>query len=458
MTTFSPDDPSAFVDYVSSASAVEPGESEVLAPSLAGAAAPPSGNWTRIAFSAGRTGLLDRSTERGEVWADVLGSLQQQGSPAYIEVDPVSSQITQLLIPMVVRVGEIQPNDQGVAVELIISHALHLLRSSHPRYQELLNRLRSARASGMAVAVTEDPTSHEIIQVTTLAGPRGSPEPAATGIGPEETLEMGPLAAVSLTVAQQMFDLVNAKVCCPTTPAATCIPFGYPDDGCWGRAHEMYRLMANQGVACNKVWIYGSLRAATTNNPRCAVGWGWHVAPTLLVSIGGSQQTYVIDPSLFTAPVPQATWASVQGDPGAQLVGTAGEVFYRSRDGAIQTDPSFTETNAVLTRYRNSLRLRSVGGDGPPPYLACLPAKTGVQFTGTLAAGATHSWFTHSWPAQWHVFWTVVPLTTCPGSIQLKWRTRVERASATLATYWLVVTNTTSATIRFEARFDILSR
>ena len=51
-----------------------------------------------------------------------------------------------------------------------------------------------------------------------------------------------------------------------------------------------------------------------------------------------------------------------------------------------------------------------------------------------------------------------MPLTTCPGNVQLKWRTRVERASATMATYWIVVTNTTSATIRFEARYDILSR
>jgi hypothetical protein len=81
-----------------------------------------------------------------------------------------------------------------------------------------------------------------------------------------------------------------------------------------------------------------------------------------------------------------------------------------------------------------------------------------VQFTGSLAAGATQSWFTFNWPAKWHVLWTVLPLTNCPGNVQLKWRTRVERASATMATYWIVVTNTTSATIRFEARYDILSR
>ena len=123
-----------------------------------------------------------------------------------------------------------------------------------------------------------------------------------------------------------------------------------------------------------------------------------------------------------------------------------------------QTDPSFTETNRVLAQYRNNLRLRSVGPDGPPPYTACLPAKTGVQFYGTVAAGATHSWFTYGWPARWHVLWTVVPLSTCQGAPQIKWRTRIERADANNATYWIFVTNTTNASTRFECRYDILSR
>ncbi|HPO17775.1 MAG TPA: protein-glutamine glutaminase family protein, partial [Rubrivivax sp.] len=214
-----------------------------------------------------------------------------------------------------------------------------------------------------------------------------------------------------------------------------------------------------QGVQVDKVWIYGNLRVATSNNPRCEVRWGWHVAPTLLVDTGGGHSdTYVIDPSLFPGPVPRATWAGVQGDPNAVLVPTAGSVFYRSAGGAITTDPSFAQSNAVLDRYRNELRIRATGADGPPPYLNCLPARPGVQFYGAVAPGATHSWFTFGWPAHWHVLWTVMPLTTCPGAAQLKWRTRIERASATAATYWIVVTNLSNATVRFEARYDVLSR
>jgi len=449
---------SSFVDFVSSTAPLGPGALGTITAETTGAAVQPSGTWARVAFSAGRVGLVDLSTERGTAWSAVLVSLRQRNAPAYIELDPVSTQITRLLIPLVVTVGGINPSAQGVEVELTISHAIHTLRTSHPRFRELLDRLKAAQASGAQIAVIEDPSSHEIIEVSALTGPAGASAPAADGTGGEPRGDMVALAAIPLTRAQQLFDLMNSKVCCPSGPSAPCIPFGYPDDGCWGRAHEMYRLMGREGVACDKVWIYGSLRAATTNNPRCEVRWGWHVAPTLLVATGGRQETYVIDPSLFPGPVTQATWASVQGDPSARLVPTVGAIFYRSSSGATQTDPSFTQTNSVLATYRDNLRLRSVGSDGPPPYPACLPSKTGVQFYGTLGAGVTHSWFTFGWPASWHVMWTVVPLTTCPGAPQLKVRIRVERADANNATYWIVVTNTTNATVRFEGRYDILSR
>ena len=289
------------------------------------------------------------------------------------------------------------------------------------------------------------------------ATPGGATEP-----GPEAAAERGAsaLAVVSAAQARQLFNLMNSKVCCPETAAAPCIPFVYPDDGCWGRAHEMYRLMGLQGVQADKIWIFGNLRAATSNNPRCEVRWGWHVAPTLQVNVGGGVvQTQVIDPSLFPGPVPQATWAGVQGDPHPALIPSAGSVFWRNQSGsAVQTDPDFSRTNSVLETYRNQLRIRATSSDGPPPYLGCLPAKTGVQFYGSIGPGATHSWFTFGWPANWHVLWTVMPLGPCPGAPQLKWRTRVERASATQATYWIVVTNTTASTVRFEGRYDVLSR
>lgn len=63
--------------------------------------------------------------------------------------------------------------------------------------------------------------------------------------------------AISLQRANELFDLCNARVCCPASAPAPCIPFLYPDDGCWGRAHELCRLMLAAGESPRKVWIYG---------------------------------------------------------------------------------------------------------------------------------------------------------------------------------------------------------
>jgi hypothetical protein len=408
-----------------------------------------------ITFEGGRSGVLDLSTPSGRVWADVLDYLRNARAPAYVEIDPISGLISNLLMPAVVTVGEITPIADGAEVELIISHAKHYLRRSNPDYDQLLRTLETARKDGATVAVTETPTTHEIIDVRPVPGLKA---PGAAGEAPlaPPGPHPGPAAAVTLNQAQQMFSLVAGKFCCPAVAAAPCIPFNYPDDGCWGRAHEMCRLIIAAGVQPNKIWIFGNLQAATQNNPICHVNWGWHVAPTLDVQVGASSQTYVIDPSLFPNPVPQPTWASAQGDPNPTLIPSPASVFYRNQSGSIsQTDPTYAQTNAVLNTYRQQLRLRATGPDGPPPYATCIAPQPGVQFIGAIAGGATHSWYTWGWPASWHVVWTVMPLTICPGAPQVSWKVQVQRADPANATYWIVVKNLTPNTVRIAGRYNI---
>lgn len=81
----------------------------------------------------------------------------------------------------------------------------------------------------------------------------------------------------------------------------------------------------------------------------------------------------------------------------------------------------------------------------------------GVQWMGQLAANQTKQWFTFNWPATWHVIWTVMPVTPKPGAAELAWIVRVERASATMATYWIEVQNLTNVPVSFEGRYCILS-
>lgn len=83
--------------------------------------------------------------------------------------------------------------------------------------------------------------------------------------------------------------------------------------------------------------------------------------------------------------------------------------------------------------------------------------RTGVQFTGSLAANESRRWFTFGWPAAWHVVWYVMPTSPRAGAPQVGWEVAVERASSTDTTYWITVRNLTPTTVTFEGRYAVLS-
>jgi hypothetical protein len=80
----------------------------------------------------------------------------------------------------------------------------------------------------------------------------------------------------------------------------------------------------------------------------------------------------------------------------------------------------------------------------------------GVQFTGIVNANSTRRWFTHSWPAHWHVLWTVVPTNPRPGGPQISWSVQVERASDRYITYWISITNHTPEPANIETRYAVV--
>lgn len=85
-------------------------------------------------------------------------------------------------------------------------------------------------------------------------------------------------------------------------------------------------------------------------------------------------------------------------------------------------------------------------------------SSTGVQFTGSVPARGTKRWFTHSWPAEWHVTWTVIPTSPGSGTPQVRWDVQVERASDAHVTYWISVQNLTPAAVDVEARYAVLNK
>ncbi len=81
----------------------------------------------------------------------------------------------------------------------------------------------------------------------------------------------------------------------------------------------------------------------------------------------------------------------------------------------------------------------------------------GVQFRGKVRARRTKCWFTHSWPAYWHVDWTVMP-TNPPrdAGAQIEWKVTVARQTDTLAKYFICVKNLVGYDVDVEARYHVL--
>jgi hypothetical protein len=335
-----------------------------------------------VELQGGPTLRLERNDERSVGYARILEELHRLGRPVYVEID-AENRIDRLLVPLIVQVGEVRQagdaakRSDDLEVELHISHARHLLRRDSPDFEEIRAALLRAREAGTTVAVAVD-DQQQILAVRPHEGSAvGSPP---TGGPSRETASRRGCfgrwfrsRCMSRRRAQDIFDMVASRTCAPLTVPPPCIPFLYPDDGCWGRAHEMCRLMIAEGVAPKKVWIYGSLDTATKNNPNCHVKWGWHVAPTVCVRSGClfGRAEMVIDPSLFTTPVTKSTWKGAQGDVNAALQDSDWTIFWRSKGGgSTTTDPTFVQTDQVLSTYRLQLQARSLNV-GPPPYAHC---------------------------------------------------------------------------------------
>lgn len=82
----------------------------------------------------------------------------------------------------------------------------------------------------------------------------------------------------------------------------------------------------------------------------------------------------------------------------------------------------------------------------------------GVQFSGTVNAGQTRRWFTHSWNANSNVVWIVVPTgPAVDGEAQLEWKVQCTRQAPTLLKWFIEVKNVTNVAVTFEARYAVLN-
>ena len=145
---------------------------------------------------------------------------------------------------------------------------------------------------------------------------------------------------------------------------ADSIPFDYPNDCCYSRAHEMCRDMQAEGIDCGKVWNYQNpgppsgppLTVSTPNSPTGQVTWRYHVAP--IVNVQGDDgvvRPMVIDPSMFDHPVTVDEWKAAQNAPNSVTEYTDATPYYRSLgDAQKDYDYDYSQTQIQLIRHMNS--------------------------------------------------------------------------------------------------------
>ena len=369
---------SIFDSFSSTAMPVHIEQIATVSPVLPSGAAPLTS--TKVALptvtlQSGITLNLDPASKSTPQYLKLLGMLRHAGMAAYLETDPASNTVKRLLIPRVLKVASIASKSEGGRLEVTfrVSHAKHFVSTNHPDYRSIVAALQTALQNQTDVVVTEESHRPEIIDIRVANSPLAFAPTVAPTFAPLGA--MATAAIVTPAQAQDMYDLAIAQTCPTNASSATCIPFLYPDDGCWARAHEMAHLMIGAGIDPTKIWIYGDLRVDTSNSPSCAVRWGWHVAPLLDVVNGTSIDEMVIDPSLFSGPVLLSDWIAIQNTttPPSDLDRTDSSIYQTARltGSGDLLDPGYVLTARDLNTYRMSLALRCTVENPPGPPYAC---------------------------------------------------------------------------------------
>jgi hypothetical protein len=160
-----------------------------------------------------------------------------------------------------------------------------------------------------------------------------------------------PKGALTAQQAQERFDKFKCR---------EDIPWNYPNDCCYNRAHVMAKELKAEGVDVGKVWNYAPspsvgnpLRVTTPNDPMGYVEWRYHVAPTVpVVDAQGKICRMVLDPSITDGPITPEQWKALQGQPLSKLVATNAAPYYRQASGKVYATPTDKEVKKVFDEHR----------------------------------------------------------------------------------------------------------
>jgi len=360
-----------------------------------------------VRFRNGRSAFLPTSRET-EDDLQLLELLQEREDPALVTIAPSDPLpiISSVDAPIVGRIWEMTEIPEGQLVYVDRSAARHVLPRTLDVYEQLMNLLVPAWDAQTVVTLREDPVTHDILdasvddsgEVSRLfpeaeaapAAPAESPAlaPATVDVesvdsfdesigegAPTEPTSEDPLEGLDSMSDQKADDFINEMrstgSCGMPDALESCVPFRYPDNGCWARAHRMCEILDSRGITAGKIWIYGqSLTVKTSNSPRCRVAWQWHVAA--LIKSSGSGEPLVLDPSIFDKAVTVAEFLEALQDPNATVAFSGMDPFFRTKNGAtvperpVSTRRAIDETESYLQIYRRKLAARA-----PNPPFQC---------------------------------------------------------------------------------------
>lgn len=152
------------------------------------------------------------------------------------------------------------------------------------------------------------------------------------------------------------------------------LPFEYPQDGCFSRAHHMAMQLDQLGITSAKAWLEGDLMIQTPHSVIGRVSWSWHVAPAIKVLKNGREEMMVFDPSIFDRPVTVQEWTAIQTKhPGAAVDEsylTNRFTFGRPTRGYSSSQTSYAPEHNILMNQslddqREILRAREANRRGP---------------------------------------------------------------------------------------------
>ncbi len=310
--------PNALVARVSR---VGPTAPAATPPTAAAVAAP-----ERIAidFEGDRSAVLPPG-RRARTWRDMRWSSRAPPTCRPVSRSTLETTvITRVLIPFRARVVTMQTVGENIEVTFIESHARHHLLRSNLDFRDMLNNPRGRphrrhRASGdgkprrardhrRPPAANRRPCGRRLRGSAAVGGEQARHGATLQRHGGAHLRSVPPCRHPASRSSFPMTAATPARTRC-----AACAPAGHR-----GGADP----------------IFGGLHPATSNHPDCAVGWWYHVAPTLLVNTtGGHREARHRPVADERSRASENDWRTRQADPAATFEYTDQRPFWPHNGG-----------------------------------------------------------------------------------------------------------------------------